>query len=112
MVTWHTKLLLNVLRDWQGKLMGNNKEDSADLMDKFSRKASAGKYRVMGYDQYDYNDYFIAEFGDLVQAKNLLKEKASIANGIPTSFSDVYYIYDDKENMLYKGSYDEGIKNS
>lgn len=34
----------------------------------FSNKASTGKYRVVGYDQYDYSEYFIDELPNLEQA--------------------------------------------
>ncbi len=90
--------------------MNNSKEDKADTIDKFTRKASHGKYRVLGYDQYDYSDYFIDEFDHLEQAMELLKKRASKANGTPTSFSDEYFIYTDKEEALYKGTFDDGIK--
>ena len=90
--------------------MSENKEDNGDTVNIFTRKASVGKYRVLGYDQYDYNDYFIDEFDYLEQAIDLLKKKASKANGTPTSFSDEYFIYNDNEVALYKGTFDEGIK--
>ncbi len=90
--------------------MNNSKEDNVDTIDKFTRKASLGKFRVLGYDQYDYSDYFIDEFDDLEQAMELLKKRASKANGTPTSFSDEYFIYTDKEEALYKGTFDDGIK--
>ncbi len=90
--------------------MNNSKEDNVDTIDKFTRKASLGKYRGLGYDQYDYNDYFIDEFNNIEQSIKLLKEKASKVNGAPTSFSDVYYIYNDKEETLFKGTFDDGIK--
>lgn len=74
-----------------------------------TQKTPVGKYRLIGYDQYDYNYYFIGEFETIEQTMGLLKEKIAKANGMPTSFSDVYYIYNDKEKALYKGSFDEGI---
>ncbi|WP_427983727.1 hypothetical protein [Agarivorans sp.] len=80
-------------------------------MDTFTRRASVGKYRVMGYDQYDYSDYFIDEFAQLEQAMELLKKRVAKSNAIPTSFSDVYFIYNDQEQALYRGTFDEGIEN-
>lgn len=77
---------------------------------RFTRKASLGKYRVLGYDQYDYRDYFIEEFESIEHAIDLLKERAAKANGTPTSFSDQYFIYNDKEEALYKGTFDDGIE--
>jgi ankyrin repeat protein len=77
---------------------------------KHSRKASLGKYRVVGYDQYDYRDYFIEEFENIDDAIHLLKERVAKPNGSPTSFSDVYFIYNDKEEALYKGTFDEGFE--
>nr|WP_157051610.1 hypothetical protein [Agarivorans gilvus]GGB14177.1 hypothetical protein GCM10007414_29500 [Agarivorans gilvus] len=79
-------------------------------MDTFSRKASHGKYRVMGYDQYDYSDYFIDEFVSLEQAMALLKKRVAKSNALPTSFSDVYFIYNDLEQALYRGTFDKGIE--
>jgi len=79
-------------------------------IDIFTRKATGGKYRVLGYDQYDYNDYYIDEFIHLKHAVKLLKKRASKANGEPTSFSDVYFIYNDIEEALYKGTFDKGIE--
>jgi hypothetical protein len=90
--------------------MNNSKEDNADTGDKCTRKTSLGKYRVSDYDQYDYNDYFIDELDTLEQAMKLLKKRASKANGTSTPFSDVYFIYNDKEEALYKGTFDDGIK--
>lgn len=80
------------------------------MVDKFTRKATSGTYRVVGYDQYDYSDYFIDEFANLEHALQLLKQRCSTSNATPTSFSDVYFIYNDKEMALYKGTYDEGIE--
>lgn len=80
-------------------------------MDTFTRKASRGKYRVMGYDQYDYSDYFIDEFSSLEQAIELLKQRAAKSNAFPTSFSDIYFVYNDQEQALYRGTFDQGIEN-
>lgn len=79
-------------------------------MNKFSRKASSEKYRVIGYDQYDYNDYFIDEFSNIDHAIDLLKRRCATSNATPSSFSDVYFIYNDKEQMLYKGTFDDGLE--
>jgi len=79
-------------------------------IDIFTRKATRGKFRVLGYDQYDYNDYYIDEFDHLKHAVKLLKKRASKANGEPTSFSDVYFIYNEIEEALYKGTFDKGIE--
>ena len=76
----------------------------------FSNKASTGQYRVVGYDQFDYSEYFTEELPNLDQALQLLKTKCAAPNATPTSFSDVYFIYNDKEEMLYKGTFDNGIE--
>ncbi|MFT6901717.1 MAG: hypothetical protein ACJAXS_001916 [Colwellia sp.] len=55
--------------------MNNSMKDNANTIDKFSRKASHGKYRVLGYDQYNYSDYFIDEFDDFEQAVELLRKE-------------------------------------
>jgi len=47
------------------------------MIDKFTRKATSGKYRVVGYDQYDYGDYFIDEFSNIDHALDLLKKRCS-----------------------------------
>jgi len=38
------------------------------VLDKLTRKASLGKYRVIDYDQYDYSDYFINEYSNIYLA--------------------------------------------
>ena len=76
----------------------------------FSNKASTGQYRVVDYDQFDYSEYFTDELPNLDQALQLLKTKCAAPNATPTSFSDVYFIYNDKEEMLYKGTFDNGIE--
>lgn len=81
------------------------------MINKFTRKASFGQYRVLGYDQYDYSDYFINEFTELKLGVDLLETKCSTANATPTSFSDIFFIYNDKEEALYKASFDDGIQN-
>lgn len=53
------------------------------MVDKFTRAASSRKYRIIGYDQYDYNDYFINEFSSLYLALFLLWRKRSKPNGTP-----------------------------
>lgn len=81
-------------------------------MNKHARQASAGKYRITGYDQYDYTDYFVDEFENLNEALAVLERKRAVANGSPSSFSDIYFIYDDQAQLLYRGTYDEGISKS
>lgn len=75
-----------------------------------SRKAPNGKYRVIGYDQYDYSHYVVEDLDTIEQAIELLKERSSQANAIPTSFSDIYFIYNEKEQALYKASFEMGIE--
>jgi hypothetical protein len=36
--------------------METRKEDNTEILDRFTRKASLGKFRVLGYDQYDHNN--------------------------------------------------------
>ncbi len=79
--------------------------------DKNTRRASPGKYRVTGYDQYEKRDFYVSEFDDLEEAIALLSIKRASPNAIPVSFSDVYFVYDDKEVGLYRATHDGGLEN-
>lgn len=79
------------------------------MVTKFSCKANSGKYRVTGYDQYDYSSYYINEFSYIWQALFVLWIKSLKANAEPAYFSDIYFIYNDNEKALYKGTFVDGI---
>ena len=79
-------------------------------MDRYTRRASSGIYRIVGYDQYDQNDYFVGEFNERSKALEKIKAKSSVSNGSPTSFSDVFFIYNDQEQLLYRATYDSGVE--
>jgi hypothetical protein len=61
-----------------------------------SRRAPEGKFRVVGYDQYDYTDYVVGDFTTRQEAVRVARAKAAVPNGIPTSFSDLFFVYDDR----------------
>lgn len=71
------------------------------------RRAPAGKFRVIGYDQYDYSDYLIGDYGTRAEAIQTARDRAKVPNGIPTSFSDLYLIYDDQGICLGKITFDD-----
>lgn len=79
-------------------------------MNKEQRCAPRGFYRLTGYDQYDYSDYHIDDYEDLDQALQALNKRISTANATPTSLSDQYFIYNDKNECLYMGNHDDGVK--
>jgi hypothetical protein len=81
------------------------------MIDKYTRKASPGTFRVIGYDQYDYSDFFVGEFDNMEEAIELIKVESSTPNAIPASFSNIYFVYNDKKEALYKASFEEGLKN-
>lgn len=76
---------------------------SADL----ERRAHKGCYVVIGYDQYDYSDYLVGHYISLSGAKKAARNKARTANGDPTSFSDVFFVYDDAGECRYRITFDE-----
>lgn len=79
-------------------------------MNKEQRCAPHGLYRLTGHDQYDYSDYHIDDFDKLDLALQTLKKQIEIPNATPTSFSDHYFIYNDKNECLYMGNHDDGVK--
>lgn len=78
-------------------------------MDTHERTASPGKFRIVGYEQNDYTYHFVAELDDLEAALKELEVKRSTPTAMPTSMSNIFYIYNDQGKALYRASYDEGI---
>lgn len=79
-------------------------------MNRHGRKASPGKFRIVGYNQNDYTDCVVDEFDDLNQALEAAETKRSVPDATPTSLSTIYYIYNDQEQLLYRATYDGGIE--
>lgn len=71
------------------------------------RRAPPTQYRVVGYDQYDYSDYLVGDFATPLEAGQIARARAAKANAIPTSFSDLFLIYDDQGTCLDRVTYDD-----
>ena len=71
------------------------------------RPAPPGLFRVIGYDQFDYTDYTVGDFPTAEEAHCAAQNCASQPNGIPTSFSDIYFIYNDQGVCLRRITYDD-----
>ncbi len=76
--------------------------DSADI-----RCAPEGKFRVVGYDRYDYTDYIVGDFATSQEAGKAARARAAVPNAIPTSISDLFLVYDDKGTCLEQVTYDD-----
>lgn len=70
-------------------------------------RAYKGCYVVIGHDQYDHSDYLVGHYISLSRAKKAARNKARRANGLPTSFSDVFFVYDSKGACLYRITFDD-----
>ncbi len=71
------------------------------------RTAPPGLFRLIGYDQYDYSDYFIADYPTLERAVEEARRKASVPNGSPTSFSDLFLVHDDRGTCRFRVTHDD-----
>lgn len=71
------------------------------------RRARQGCYVVIGYDQYDYTDYEVGQYISLSRAKKAARNKARVANGDPTSFSDIFFVYDSAGACRYRVTFDD-----
>lgn len=71
------------------------------------RRAQPSRFRVVGYDQYDYSDYLVGDFATRQEASQIARARAAEANGIPTSFSDLFFVYDDQGVCLERVTYDD-----
>ena len=60
-----------------------------------TRTAPSGCFRLSGYDRYDYSEYFIGDFDDLSLAIQEARARATTPNGLPPSFSDIFFVHDD-----------------
>jgi len=70
-------------------------------------RAYKGCYVVIGHDQYDHSDYLVGHYISLSRAKKAARNKARRANGLPTSFSDVFFVYDSKGACLYRITFND-----
>ncbi len=71
------------------------------------RCAPEGKFRVVGYDRYDYTDYVVGDFATSREAGKVARAKSAAPNAIPTSLSDLFLVYDDKGTCLEQVTYDD-----
>jgi hypothetical protein len=71
------------------------------------RTAPYGYFRLSGYDRYDCSDYFIGDYTDPDLAIQEARERAATPNGSPTSFSDIFYVYDDLGVCRYRVTHDD-----
>lgn len=74
------------------------------------RTAPAGLFRVIGHDQYDYSDYVVGDYPTLEQAQQEARTRASVRNASPSSFCDVFFVYDEQGTCRYQVTYDD-LKN-
>lgn len=74
---------------------------------KEGRVPPCGLFRLTGYDQYDYSDYFIGDYPTLESAIQEARARASEANASPSSFSDIFLVYDHLGVCRYRITHDE-----
>lgn len=76
---------------------------------KEERSAPCGLFRVTGYEQYDYCDYWVGDYPTLESAIQEARSRASAANAIPSSFSDIFFVYDHLGVCRYRISHDDVV---
>lgn len=79
-------------------------------MDIQERKATPGKFRIIGYDQNDYTYHFVDELDDIDKAMEAMEAKRSVPTATPTSMSNIFYLYNDEGKAMYRASYDGGVE--
>ncbi len=79
-----------------------------DFMERFEeiakkRKAPKGKFRVLGVDKFDGEDWIEGNYKTLDKALRIARDKTDDARryASDSSIATVYYVYDDKGN--YRG---------
>lgn len=70
-------------------------------------RAYKGCYVVIGHDQHGHRDYLVGHYISLSRAKKAARNTARRTNGLPTSFSDVFFVYDGKGACLYRITFDD-----
>ena len=74
---------------------------------KEGRVAPHGFFRVTGYDQYDYCDYFVGDYSSIETAIQEARSRALVANASPSSYSDIFFVHDDLGGCRYQVTHDE-----
>ena len=77
------------------------------MSDTPEHRAYKGCYVVIGHDQHDHSDYLVGHYISLSRAKKAARTKARRANRLPTSFSDVFFVYDSKGACFYRITFDD-----
>jgi hypothetical protein len=77
------------------------------MTDPSERTAPRGQFRLTGFDCYDYSDYFLGDHPDLAPAIREARKRAATPNGLPTSFSDIYYVHDHRGDCRYRVTHDD-----
>ena len=70
-------------------------------------RAYKGCYVVIGHEQQGHRDYLVGHYISLSRAKKAARNKARRTNGLPTSLSDLFFVYDSKGACLYRISFDD-----
>ncbi|SNB44913.1 hypothetical protein [Geobacter sp. DSM 9736] len=71
------------------------------------RIAPSGLFRLTGYDQYDYCDYRVGDYPSLEIAIREARSRALTPNAVPSSFSDIFFVYDHLGVCRYRVTHDE-----
>ncbi len=58
--------------------------------------AKKGKFRIVGYDSFDHEDFLVGDYKTLAEAKTISNEKT---NGVEML---LMHVYDDKGKHLYQ----------
>ncbi len=72
-----------------------------------AHRARKGCYVVIGHDQYSHDDYLVGHYISLSRARKAARNMARSANGIPTSFSDIFFVNDSAGRCLYRVCFDD-----
>lgn len=70
------------------------------------RKAPPGRFRVIGHDLFEHADYLVGDYATLAQAEQEARARAAKPNAIPTSGSDLFFVYDDAGDCRYRINHD------
>ncbi|GAB1394863.1 hypothetical protein MASR1M60_30270 [Rhodocyclaceae bacterium] len=76
------------------------------------RIAPPGQYRVVGYDQYDYSEYVVGDYSTEEAARTAAAERHAQPNATPVSFSDIYFVVDERGGQLHRFAHEVTQKDS